>query len=183
MNEEIWAYVEGTNGLYQVSTLGRVKSLHYEKERIMKPSFRKRDKRYQLTFHINKKPITVKPHRLVAETFIQNPNNYEEVNHIDGNPLNNELSNLEWCTREQNLEHSLKTALNNPDKKTSVRKLNEKQVIKLIDDYNSKKFTTAELSKKYGISRAVIRDIMKGKSYKRITKKTDRSPANQSKNK
>lgn len=45
-------------------------------------------------------------HRLVAEVFLPNPHGWEEVNHIDGNKLNNDVSNLEWCTREQNMRHA-----------------------------------------------------------------------------
>lgn len=55
-------------------------------------------------------------HRLIAQTFIPNPNNYLHVNHKDGNKLNNTIDNLEWCTQQQNVEHAYKTGLTTRNK-------------------------------------------------------------------
>lgn len=105
--EEIWKDVVGYEGLYKVSNLGRVKSLkgYHRKDCILKL----RNNLYgYLTVGLSKhnKSKRIKVHRLVAETFIPNPQNYEQVNHIDGNKLNNNVLNLEWCNRSYNMKHA-----------------------------------------------------------------------------
>ena len=69
---------------------------------------------------------TVEVHRLVALMFLDNPNNYNTVNHIDGNILNNHVSNLEWCTSEYNSIHAARTGL------SKVRSLDEQTVINVL---------------------------------------------------
>ena len=108
---EIWKDIKGYEGLYQVSNLGKVKSLlgwngktYYKREKILKPYIQKGYLRVNL-FKKNKGNKYL-VHRLVAETFIPNPNKLPEVNHKDENPGNCGVSNLEWCTRLYNIQYS-----------------------------------------------------------------------------
>lgn len=100
MNEE-WRDIEGYEGLYQVSNLGRVKSLrdknNKERELILKPKIM-RNGYLKVDLCKNGKQKTFTVHRLVATVFISNPKNFPVVNHKDENKLNNNVSNLEWCT-------------------------------------------------------------------------------------
>lgn len=71
-----------------------------------------RNGRYRsVTACIGKKQKHFLVHRMVAEAFLPNPNNYPQINHKDGNPNNNEVSNLEWCTAQQNIQHAYATGL------------------------------------------------------------------------
>ena len=106
---EIWKDIEDFKG-YQVSNLGRVKSpdlyviinnsfVLYKKGNILKPY--KHKKTGYLSVGITKKS-TIMVHRLVAKTFIPNPNNYPCINHKDEDKMNNNVDNLEWCTHKYN---------------------------------------------------------------------------------
>ena len=104
MKEE-WKEIDGFPK-YMVSNLGRIKSLNYNrtgKEQILMQKKAGRNKNYfNIILFQNGKSKTLKVHRLVAQAFIPNPNNYPCVNHKDENPSNNCVSNLEWCTYEYN---------------------------------------------------------------------------------
>ena len=113
---EIWKDIEGYEGLYQISNLGRVKScskLHsvkkggtyMSKERILVPG---KDKEGYLHVRLSKnwKVKLCKIHRLVALAFIPNPENYPIINHIDEIKTNNCVNNLEWCSFKYNINYS-----------------------------------------------------------------------------
>lgn len=106
---EEWRAVVGYEGLYEVSNLGRVASLpkyNFKTTRIMNPTVNKRNGRCSVILcktPTDHKRISV--HRLVATAFVDNPNRYTEVNHIDENPLNNSADNLEWCDRNYNMHY------------------------------------------------------------------------------
>ena len=113
---EIWKDIQGYEGFYQISNLGNVKSLErvvdkgngilqHRKERIMNKR-ESVDGYYIAKLNVNKKSTSIAVHILVARHFIDNPNNYPEVNHKDCNRKNNQVDNLEWCTHQQNVEHS-----------------------------------------------------------------------------
>lgn len=116
MTEE-WRDIKGYEGSYQVSNLGRVRSLdryipsrgYYRKGRIIQPFD---NKEYNNTnLNLDRKTKTFCTHRLVAEVFIPNPDNKPCINHIDGNKRNNVVSNLEWVTHKENTQHAIKLGL------------------------------------------------------------------------
>lgn len=102
--QEIWKDIRGFENLYQISNLGKVKSLKYGKEKVLRPK-RTRGDYLSIGLYKDKKCYTFRIHRLVADTFIPNPLNKEEVNHKNKNKKDNRLINLEWCTRKENIEH------------------------------------------------------------------------------
>lgn len=108
---EIWRDIKGYELLYQVSNLGNVKSLKFGKERILKPT--KRYNRYMI-LHLCKDNVQKLHyvHILVAQAFLPNPNNLPVVNHKDEDPSNNNVTNLEWCTQQYNVEYSIAKAVN-----------------------------------------------------------------------
>ena len=98
---EIWKPIKGFEGLYEVSNFGRVKSVGYNKSKILKPH--KLDGGYfQVCLYKNKQPSHYLIHRLVAEAFIPNPDNFPCVNHKGENPSKNYVWQLEWCTYQYN---------------------------------------------------------------------------------
>lgn len=103
--KEVWKDVVGYEGYYEVSNLGRVRSLGHDawhKGKILKPSFDGKRNYLFVGLHKNGKATQRNVHRLVAETFIQNPDNLPCVNHINEVKADNRAINLEWCTVEYN---------------------------------------------------------------------------------
>lgn len=120
LENEIWKPIPNFENKYEVSNLGRVKTLinkridkngivYSKKPKIMKQSFSTTG---YLFVRLEKRPYKV--HRLVAMAFIPKPNNKNIINHKDFNPLNNKVENLEWCTQKENVEHAV---LNKRNKK------------------------------------------------------------------
>ena len=107
LQNEIWKDISNYEGLYQISNYGRVKSLSKYKSRtvIILKAHKNKDSRYDIKLYKDGKKKGFYVHRLVAETFIPNPENKPEVNHI--NPVtkdlcDNRVCNLEWCTSKEN---------------------------------------------------------------------------------
>lgn len=103
------------DGLFEVNELGEVYRISGGKRVLATPIKAGRNGRYRVvTAYVEGKQRRYYIHRLVAEAFIPNPNGYQEINHIDGNPANNRAENLEWVTRSQNAVHAYRTGLINP---------------------------------------------------------------------
>lgn len=108
--KEIWKDIEGYEGLYQVSNLGKVKSLNYNqsgKEKVLKAC--KSKGYYYVILCKDSKQKNCSVHRLVANAFIPNPDNLPQVNHIDEDKTNNACFNLEWCERKYNMNFGTRT--------------------------------------------------------------------------
>lgn len=101
MKEE-WKDIKGYEGLYQISSYGRVYSFYSNKVLNTVSNKSRKDGYIQVVLYKNDKRTTFLVHRLVAEAFIDNPNSYPQVNHKDEDKTNNCVSNLEWCTAEYN---------------------------------------------------------------------------------
>lgn len=104
--QEVWKDIVGYEGCYQVNNLGSVRSI----KKILKPNLTKKGY-YHVTLYNNGIPKTFRLHRIVAQHFIENPQNKLEVNHIDGNKINNMVNNLEWNTRVENNRHAIDNKL------------------------------------------------------------------------
>lgn len=165
---EIWKDIKGYEGHYQVSNMGRVKSLERKilnsrgrydtkHERILKIQYNKRVDVYEVHLKLKRVRKCYKVHRLVAEAFIPNPENKPEVNHIDGRRENNCVENLEWSTTSENLNHAYQK-LNRTIVRNGCRKRKCKSISKEGNEqiYNS----IAEASRSTGISETQIRRIL-----------------------
>ena len=153
MKEE-WRDIKGYEGLYQISNLGRIKSLKDNhgkyREKILKPG--NSNGYFYVDLCKNSKGKLFKIHRLVAIHFIENPNNYPEVNHKDENSTNNCVDNLEWCTREYN--NSYGTRNKRASEKLKGSKNPKSRKVQCIT--TGKKFNTIrEAGEYYGLSQSI----------------------------
>jgi hypothetical protein len=133
---EKWKLISELQGNYEVSNLGRIRSVfkvikksdntvYTRKPKIIKPQLREGYERVRLC--IMKCKVTKSVHRLVAKYFIDNPNNLPQVNHINANKSDNRVENLEWCTQSENMIHAIKNNL----RKTAIGKNKPKIVLDL----------------------------------------------------
>ena len=115
MIEEIWRPVVGYEGLYEVSNLGRVRSLdmyvkvgygnyRLHKGKVLSPT-KNKNGYLKVNLYCNGKQKTIDVHRLVTEAFLPNPDNLPQVNHKDEDKTNNRVENLEWCDHKYNMNY------------------------------------------------------------------------------
>lgn len=126
--DEVWKWIPGYEALYQASNLGNIKSYKKGGELILKPRIDK-DGYYKVIladcYGIRKE---YRLHRLIAQTFLENPENLPVVNHKDEDITNNKVSNLEWCSVKYNNNYG------NRNKKISQSKINSPKTSKLVKE-------------------------------------------------
>lgn len=114
------------------------------------------------------KAICFKVHRVVAEAFLLNPENKSEVNHIDGNKLNNNVINLEWVSRSENIQHAFRIGLMHSNGKSGYDNYNHKlskEAVEFIRN-NKNRYTIRELGKMFNVHHCTISRCMLNKRYK-----------------
>lgn len=184
--KELWGDVVNWEGLYQVSSLGRVKRV----ERVISCEYGKtlykrthREKILRQTQDtggylciklsakiIGRKCVTRLVHRLVAEAFITNPKNKAQVNHVDGSKTNNCVDNLEWCTPSENQIHSYKLGRGvSRGESHGKNKHREVDVIAVYREAKRGYCTQLEIAKRYGMSAPNVSAILNKISWRHVT--------------
>lgn len=148
---------DGTN-IHYITNKGAVLSYFNNKEKELKTQT---DKKGYEKIKLNGK--TYRIHRLVAEAFIANPDNLPQVNHIDGNKQNNDVSNLEWCDNSFNQKHAWDNNLQQKRHATNCS-LTQEQANSIREEYKNG-ISITPLANKYNVSKTTIKDILNGKYY------------------
>jgi hypothetical protein len=172
MKKEIWKDVPQTFGQYQVSSLGRVRNTFrlfsgcVKIKKCRKQILGQYSDNYgylALNISLNNQRAYRKVHRLVAQTFIPNPENKPQVNHKNGIKTDNRVENLEWVTRKENQIHASKIGL------LTFSKLDPKKVLIIKERLKNYKYRdVSKLAKEFGVSLSAISDIRHNRKWSYI---------------
>ena len=163
--QEEWRAIDGTNGRYEVSNTGKIRSMNYKRTGTVRELLPAKDKKgyFRTAIVINGKPKTIKVHREIAKAFIPNPCNLPQINHKDGNKTNNNVSNLEWITNVDNAHHAIKNGLF-VNSYTAAKKANDerkKPIVATKDDASLMFDSINEASRQLNLSRRHIQNVLK----------------------
>lgn len=179
-DDEYWKAIPGYNSLYFASNKGRIKSVDMECQNTGRDSNGNPATRVHYGKFLSCKKLTKKGymranllnkcfqwHRLIAMTWIPNPDNKPQVNHIDGNKTNNNVDNLEWCSNQHNRDHAVRTGLHASGERAR-NKLTTEQVIRIMEAIDTG-VRVCDLSRQYNVSRSCIDNIKSRVTWKCIS--------------
>lgn len=178
-NSKVWKNVKGFEGFYQVSNEGDVRSLDRlidgggtQNKRKLKGVLLKggvsNSGYVKFTLTNSGKMKYYSGHRLVALNFIPNPNNYEQVNHIDGDKLNNNVNNLEWCDSFYNMKHAEDLGLvNNKGTNSPNNKYSEAQIIE-VKKLLQEGYSSVKIARMTGVNRTTVYRVRTKKQWKHL---------------
>lgn len=170
---EKWVLVSEFKDYYEVSEFGDLRSvarvINGKRYRSRRIATRVSRNGYRMAcIRVDGRPITVLIHRLIATAFVPNPSGRREVNHRDGNKLNNEISNLEWVSRSENTAHAWRLGLK--DAKQHRRGEDHYGAKVTADQVRAIRNGSAET---FGLSRSAIRHILSGRSWRHVTSQSN----------
>jgi len=169
--EEEWKDVVGYENLFQVSNKGHLFSKRTNKilsQFITKKGYCVVSTRFGGRKGKNK---VFRMHVLVAQAFLNNPNNYPIVNHKDSNKQNNNVNNLEWCTHQQNTLHAIAAGTVNGTRMAELSKLSRKLSFEQIKEFKEnyipldRQYGMRSFARKFGVAHNCLSEILHGKSY------------------
>lgn len=157
----MWKSIKGYEGLYEISDSGEIKSLKYygsDKSHLLKPCKNPQTGYMQVVLTKGKKHKTKIIHRMVAEHFLENPNEEKCVNHKDENKENNKVENLEWCSYSYNNQYN--------GRAKRIAKVQGKRVLQLDENYNiiGEFESTREAGRRTGFNQRHISECCNGKA-------------------
>ena len=175
MNNERWKEIPGYEGYYEASTLGHIRSVRDERNtyngKILRPRLKPNGYlQYGLTR--DGKTRTFKSSRLIAKTFLPNPENKLTVNHKNGIKNDDRLENLEWATISENTQHAVDTGLLKPKMGEDVRgaKITNEQALQ-ISHLLDKGVDYRIIAQAFGVHKMCIQDIKHGRTWTWLTKR------------
>lgn len=175
--KEIWMPINGYEGIYEISNYGNIRSLDRRKRhsnigftsickgQTLKPKTHANGY-YEVSLCKNGKSKFKLIHRLVAQSFIENPENKPQVNHKNGNKKDNHINNLEWVTQKGNAEHAVKIGLYGNGERMYNHILSEKDVLEIRKLYPEN--TLSQLSNSYKVSITTIHYIVTRRAWKHV---------------
>jgi len=170
--------IKGYEGLYYATSYGNIVSYPNRANGLKHTTLRPTTNNAgYLHVSLSKNNIrkTKNVHKLIADTLLENIDGKPHINHKDGDKLNNELSNLEWCTPSQNAHHAFRLNLRKPSEKQKKattknwkkkRTVSDEVVVAIRNEYMPHKITMPMLAEKYNISRSLVCSIVHGNSYR-----------------
>lgn len=161
----LWKDVVGHEELFMVSSIGHIKSKRTGK--ILKAHTNKSGYVTIATRVGGRsgKNLCLRVHRVVAEAFIPNPKYKAEVNHINGIKSDNNLSNLEWASRQENVDHAVSSGLISPSAKLNSRKLSKEDVSEIFNLSSIGGFSQRQISRKFAVHHTTIGRILRKEHY------------------